>query len=61
MSVHTCGGGGGIPSQVWVGEGTPSKVWVGGYPISCLGGGYSISGLGGTPSQVWGVPNLRSG
>ena len=54
FSLSTLAGGGG----------TPSQVWVGGYPISGLGKGYPIPGLGrgyppwtrsgwGTPNQVW--------
>ena len=48
--------------------GYPSQVWGGGYPISGLGGtpsqvlGYPISGLGGYPHhRSGGVPHLRSG
>ena len=47
VSVHTCGGRGGTPSQVWGRGGTPSQVWP--------GGGVPIPGLD-TP-QAWdGVP-----
>ena len=46
QSVHTCGGGGD----------TPSQVWVGGYPISGLGRGGTPSQV-----QVGGVPHPRSG
>ena len=64
VSVHTCGGGGGVPHlrsggrvvpHSRSGGGYPSQVWLGGYPIPGLGGGYPVPGLGlgGTPSQVW--------
>ena len=67
MSVQLFGGGG-TPSQVWVGVpyprsgwgGTLSQVWVGGGTLSQVW-------VGGTPSQVWtgrypeGTPQVRSG
>ena len=52
QSVHTCGGGGGTPSQVWVGV----------YPISGLGRGVRHLRSGGVRHlRSGGVPHPRSG